>query len=124
MQLRNVVLGSLLLATTAHAERLVRHHPDHAVAGQYIVVLKDDAAAAVDLDRAIDRLAGGAAISHRYRSALRGFAARMSEQQAERLAQDPEVAWVEQDTRIYADGSIQTNAIWNLDRIDQPALPL
>jgi len=48
---------------------------------------------------------------------------RMPEQQALRLADDPQVAFVEEDA-IVSLGTVQTGATWGLDRIDQRNLPL
>ncbi|HTL35277.1 MAG TPA: S8 family serine peptidase [Kofleriaceae bacterium] len=117
-----------LLASTASATPKLVHHAD-AVPGEYIVVLANAPAATAD-DRAkaaeaSDRLASlhGAAIQHRYASALRGFSARLTSEQAEALAQDPAVAYVEENGRVHAD-AVQTMPAWGLDRIDQPSLPL
>ncbi|MEU6990215.1 S8 family peptidase [Streptomyces sp. NPDC046465] len=85
--------------------------------------------------------AEGARLGHVYRAALRGFSARMSRAQAARLAADPRVAYVRQDTRVRVEtprgarsragsaGAVapdrtQPNAPWGLDRIDQRRLPL
>jgi subtilisin family serine protease len=103
----------------------------NAVAGSYIVVLKDSAVATPGVARAtatrskarsLTRAYGGA-ISQVYGSALTGYAARMSESTAKRLAADPAVAYVEQDQVMTVDAT-QTGATWGLDRIDQRALPL
>jgi hypothetical protein len=62
--------------------------PDR-IAGQYIVVLEDNARvspAAATAERAF-----GAAVDNVYRSAIHGYSARMSEAAAERLAQAPAV---------------------------------
>nr|WP_306337540.1 S8 family peptidase [Streptomyces sp. KL118A] len=83
----------------------------------------------------------GARLGHVYRAALHGFSARMSRVQAARLAADPRVAYVRQDTRVSIDtpqggrsrsersglaaqDQTQPNAPWGLDRIDQRRLPL
>jgi subtilisin family serine protease len=79
----------------------------------------------VAADAAIDRLATAHRlhVDRRYAFALRGFAARMTEAQAEALAADPGVAVVEQDA-IARSTAVQHNATWGLDRIDQASLPL
>ncbi|WP_055588290.1 S8 family peptidase [Peterkaempfera griseoplana] len=66
----------------------------------------------------------GGAVSHVYGAALNGFAARLSRSQAERLAADPAVASVRQDTRVHIDAAQTDPPSWGLDRIDQPGLPL
>lgn len=80
------------------------------IPGSYIVVLRDDGQlAAADYSRAQVHARGAAvgllarhglpetAVDRVYGNALRGFSARMSEAQAQRLARDPAVAHVEQD---------------------------
>lgn len=58
-------------------------------------------------------------------TALNGFSVRMSEASARRLAADPTVAAVEQDSRVHvADTESTAGGNWGLDRIDQRALPL
>jgi subtilisin family serine protease len=51
------------------------------------------------------------------------MAVHMTAQQAENLANDPDVALVEQDGVVYAN-TTQTPATWGLDRIDQTSLSL
>src|SRR6185369_17040333 len=58
-----------------------------------------------------------------YNRAIKGFSVRMSEKQALRLADDPRVAFVEEDGVVSID-TTQTGATWGLDRIDQRNLPL
>jgi subtilisin family serine protease len=60
---------------------------------------------------------------HLYEHALRGFAVEATPYEAEQLANDSRVAFVEEDGVMEASAA-QTNATWGLDRIDQRALPL
>ncbi|AEV88767.1 peptidase S8 [Actinoplanes sp. SE50] len=84
-----------------------------AIPDSYIVVLKAGASASPDL------VAGyGGQVLNKYQATVRGFHARMSAEQAARLAADPAVQYVEQDAVIGA-SSVQSNATWGLDRIDQ-----
>jgi subtilisin family serine protease len=98
---------------------------DHAdaVPGSYIVVLKNTRA---PLDVTIDRVAaaGRATVGNRYQHGVRGFAATMSAEDARALAFDPDVAYVEANQRMYGDATVQNNATWGIDRIDQTSLPL
>ena len=55
--------------------------------------------------------------------ALKGMAVHMTAQQAENLANDPDVALVEQDGVVHAN-TTQPSATWGLDRLDQTNLPL
>lgn len=101
-----------------------RARADKRVANQYIVVLKDNVA---DVDGEAARLAnafgGDRGNGHTYKRALKGFSVRLPEQQAERLADDPRVAYVEEDA-VVSLGATQTGATWGIDRIDQRDLPL
>jgi subtilisin family serine protease len=98
-----------------------------AVADSYIVGLKPGAATATPA--AVGSAAGalasryGGAVRYTYPSTVHGFAARMSAAAAGRLAADPQVAWVEQDSVVHLI-TTQTGATWGLDRIDQRTLPL
>lgn len=48
---------------------------------------------------------------------------RMTEARARALANNPKVAWVEEDSEVSVT-AVRSNALWGLDRIDQRALPL
>ncbi|MFD3729303.1 S8 family peptidase [Streptomyces sp. NPDC058671] len=88
----------------------------------YLVVLKDGTTTAQGVEQrkaALTKRYGGK-VGHTYTSALKGFSVRMTEKQAKRLAADPAVTYVEQDTK----GSLQAVSSWGLDRVDQGALPL
>ena len=111
--------------------RVVSTSGAEVIPGQYIVVLKDDApevAAARgrngDALRAVaQKLATrrSARVGHVYSAALRGFSASMSDADARALANDAEVAFVEQDQVVHADVT-QSGATWGLDRIDERAI--
>ncbi|MFJ6083440.1 S8 family peptidase [Streptomyces sp. NPDC092369] len=126
------------IAPPAHAVpqgRILGAGEAGSVGGSYLVTLKGatKAPSAAGQDIA-ERY--GAKISHTYGTVLNGYAIKANERQARRLAADPGVAAVVQDTRVALDGTrtgAPTNPravpqsdppSWGLDRIDQPALPL
>ena len=92
------------------------------IAGSWIIVLEDRA---VDVDGTADELTRlhGGQLKHLYKAALKGFAAEMTDQAAERIAADPRVKYVEEDSEVSL-VSTQSGATWGLDRIDQRNLPL
>ncbi|MEV0083755.1 S8 family serine peptidase [Saccharopolyspora sp. NPDC050642] len=95
------------------------------VAGSYIVVLKDLNASAASTTSTTARLVAqyGGTTTATYTSTIRGFAAKLDEASAKRLAGDPAVAYVQQDGVARIAGT-QQNPTWGLDRIDQKNLPL
>jgi subtilisin family serine protease len=118
----------LVLFTAASGRAGDLRKPAHdAIAGEYIVVFREDVVQAlgVSAQDAADRHAArhGARRRHVYEHALHGYSAHMTEAQARAAADDPEVLFVEQDQRVTAD-AVQSGATWGLDRIDQRALPL
>ncbi len=91
------------------------------IPGQYIVVVRENADA-----RAMGAATAGLGmgrVTQVYDTALRGFAVRMTRADAEALARDPRVAFVEEDG-IATISDIQHNPPWGLDRIDQRRIPL
>lgn len=95
------------------------------VAGSYIVTLKQGSG--IEAPSAAGReLAAryGGSVSQTYSKVLNGYAVRIAPAQARRLAADPAVASVTQDTRVSLDRTQAGPPSWGLDRIDQPALPL
>lgn len=125
-----VVSIAVVVLTTAQGQnpnsnsaKFRRVRADKRIANQYIVVLKDDVA---DVDGEATRLsrdfAGERNGGHTYKHALKGFSVRMSEERAAKLADDPRVAYVEEDGIVTAVAT-QTNAPWGLDRIDQRNRP-
>ncbi|GAA0474351.1 hypothetical protein GCM10010361_43360 [Streptomyces olivaceiscleroticus] len=122
-----VTLGSVVApAQAAPAEgTVVGAGVENAVHGSYLVTLKKDAglkAASADGRRLIS--AHGGTVTHTYTKALNGYAAHLSAAEARRLAADPAVDQVFQDTVVHATGTQTNPPSWGLDRIDQANLPL
>lgn len=121
---------------------------DTAIAGKYIVVLKDNVvfeqAAAIaggpsvmsnpmmamqfkqmTVSTMAESLASNydAQIEHTYFATISGFSMKMDQKKMLAMLADPLVDFIEQDqTRSIS--AIQPNATWGLDRIDEPTLPL
>ncbi|TQM83844.1 peptidase inhibitor I9 [Saccharothrix saharensis] len=115
----SVALAAWTVTPAGAAEASIRDASGPAaVPGSYIVVLEDGVGAEGPA------AAVGARVTHRYRSALNGFAATMSERAAKRLAADPAVAYVAQDQRFSVLADQPNPPSWGLDRVDQRDLPL
>jgi subtilisin family serine protease len=99
------------------------------IENSYIVVLNDDIVGEKGRFSIAPYVASEMAETHRgklkhvYQNAINGFAAEMTEEEAEALSNDFRVAYVEEDGMMYADIT-QTNPPWGLDRIDQRNRPL
>lgn len=90
------------------------------IPGQYIVVFRNDVVDVHGLARVL-AAANGASLQFTYSKALKGFAGRMPDAVAVALANNPNVAYVEQDQVVTAitDQSMDANGDpWGLDRID------
>ncbi|TPQ16303.1 S8 family peptidase [Streptomyces sporangiiformans] len=92
------------------------------VSDSYIVTLRGGTKAPTQAGKDIVAKYG-AKISHTYSTAINGYAVKVNEQQAKRLAADSRVAAVVQDTAVTLEDQ-QKNPPWGLDRIDQESLPL
>ena len=88
----------------------------------YIVTLRPATGDAHVMGAATARRVG-VNLEHAYTRALSGFAIRLPDAYAARLAADPRVLSIEPDGVMTAD-TTQTGATWGLDRIDQRARPL
>ncbi|UTA46867.1 S8 family peptidase [Simiduia sp. 21SJ11W-1] len=121
----------LLAASGAHAGQFIAATADKAIEGQYIVVLKQNtlaiqsqSMAPAEVRAMVEAKVGelarahGATASQHFSAALQGGVLRMNERAAQRLANHPQVAIVEQDQIVSIDAT-QNNATWGLDRIDQ-----
>src|SRR5262245_34832418 len=126
-----LLCGGLLFTSPASSQRQkqkVRRNANR-IENHYIVVLDDSVVG----ERGEYSIAGYMAddmarmyrgkTKHVFKHAINGFAMEMSEADAEAMAQDYRVLFVEEDGVMTADAT-QTNPPWGLDRIDQRKLPL
>jgi subtilisin family serine protease len=109
--------GLALMANTGmsgdgNVHRSLRHIP-----GRYIVVLAPGADASA-VSNTVHGLKGGK-VNHTYGKGLKGLAVEMSDADAQALALDTRVQFVEEDATVSA-----STTAWGLDRIDQRFLPL
>ncbi|KAB2891247.1 MAG: S8 family peptidase, partial [Kofleriaceae bacterium] len=133
-----LMLGACTVDTTVESTLGVDDTPaaegkfirvDEPVPRRYIVVFQEpkDALArgAVDVNADATQLATSfsANVHETWEHALHGFAAEMDEADAERMAEDPRIAFVQEDGVVHASGT-QNGATWGLDRIDQANRPL
>jgi hypothetical protein len=112
-----VFAGLAVVATAGFGGDGTVRRSARAIPGQYIVVLSAEADPASVANKV--RNIKGARVKHSFKRGVKGFAVEMSESDAQAIAHDSEVAFVEQDSKVYASA-----VSWNLDRIDQRLLPL
>ena len=84
----------------------------------YIVVLNDDVSNVADAEDDMVRVNKGQ-LKRSYRSALKGFAARLSPEAVARLSQDPRVKFIEQDQIVHSDHDSSWSNLGN--RSNRPA---
>jgi subtilisin family serine protease len=115
-------------ASTAALTGVVR--VEDPIPDRYIVVLKETApgVAATSAKAMAQSLAQGYKASdvQVFEHSLKGFACAVGASEAEKMAADPRVAFVQQEGRKRVDplASEQVGATWGLDRTDQRDLPL
>ncbi|MFE3036930.1 S8 family peptidase [Streptomyces canus] len=113
-------LSAITLPAHAAPEgRIVGAGEPGSVSGSYLVTLKGGTKAPSATGKGLAEKYG-AKISHTYDTVLNGYAVRADERQAQRLAADPRVTSVVQDTRVTLEGTQKNPPSWGLDRIDQP----
>ncbi|MEU0408948.1 S8 family peptidase [Streptomyces griseorubiginosus] len=112
-----------LPAQAAPQGRILGAGEPGSVTGSYLVTLKGGTEAPSATGKGLAEKYG-ARISHTYGTVLNGYAIRADERQARRLAADPRVASVAQDTRVTLEGVQKNPPSWGLDRLDQRARPL
>ena len=104
------------------------HRAADPIPGRYIVVLQQNQTQRGIIAPVAERASAlassyRATVSMKLEGALNGFVADMSEDDAVKLAGDPDVAFVEEDGVVSIDET-QADPPLGLDRIDQAALPL
>ncbi|MFZ9595238.1 MAG: S8 family peptidase [Bdellovibrionia bacterium] len=135
---RPIFLSALILGISgpfeqkAHAEdpstKQIRE-TKNPIPGSYIVILKNSIAGGLGKTSQSRFLAQELALKNHfvldriYSHAINGFSARLTQAQAQKLANDPNVDFVQQDSRFHM-STTQPQATWGLDRIDQRTLPL
>ena len=131
--MKRIVIALALLAIAPAVGGGEIRKVEKPIRGSYIVVLKQGVArlpgASSVAGPAVAEVAADIARGHGgklgfvYEHALQGFSARLSAAQAEAMARDRRVAYVEEDG-VVTIGTIQGGSTWGLDRIDQRNLPL
>ncbi len=94
-----------------------------AIDGRYIVVFDKETSSSTASVARVNVRALGAKVLRRYNHALDGFAARLPERAVNALRSNPNVAYIEADSKVTVSDT-QSPATWGLDRIDQRNLPL
>jgi subtilisin family serine protease len=94
-----------------------------AIAGRYIVVMKNSAERKFVASASESVKAMGGSVTQTYRHAVKGFSAEMSPDAVAELRQNPDVAYIEADAKVTLTET-QNNATWGIDRVDQRNRPL
>ena len=118
--------GLSLWAPVANAAGQVRNaNAPGTVAGEYIVVFKNQGLSSTASSNRADEMAArhGGRVKHRYSHLLDGYAAEMSAAQAANLAGDAQVEYVQQAYRVEALDVQNNPPNWGDDRIDQRETP-
>lgn len=112
-----LLAGFGLIATSVFGGDGNIHRSARKIPGRYVVVLEagEDTTAVANTARDMK----SSHLRHTYEKALKGFSLEASDADAQALARDPRVQFVEEDSTVMA-----TATTWGLDRIDQRFLPL
>ncbi len=98
-----------------------------AIDGEYIVVFNETKGklSAKDTDFKAKNFSQKHSVNpkHIYRNSIKGFTITTNEAKARLIANEPDVAYVVENSMVYAN-EIQNDAPWGLDRLDQRTLPL
>ncbi|MEU7578321.1 S8 family peptidase [Streptomyces sp. NPDC041068] len=107
----------------APAGRVLGAGAPGSISNSYIVTLRGGTKAPSDAGKDVAEKYG-AKIRHTYSKALNGYAVKVGSAKAKRLAADPRVASVVQDSAVSLRHTQKNPPSWGLDRIDQNDLPL
>lgn len=125
-----VICVALMSCFAAQAAEIKGINSPNAIANRYIVVFKDQATmSATGAQMSVAAVANevsskyGVLVDKTYQHVIKGAAVTMDFKQAQAMAKDPSVAYIEQDQRVSVVAT-QSNATWGIDRIDQTNLPL
>jgi len=112
-----LLAGVVLVATTVFGGDGSVHRSARHIPGRYVVVLESgaDTTAVANSVRGLN----GARVHHIYERGLKGLAVEISDADAQALARDSRVKFVEEDATVSA-----ASTPWGLDRVDQRSLPL
>lgn len=107
------LVASSAVSGEGNVRRSARHIP-----GRYIMVLEPGADAAAVANTV--RNEKGGQVRHAYERGVKGLSVELSDADAQSLANDARVQFIEEDATVSAAAAIS----WGLDRIDQRFLPL
>lgn len=100
------------------------------IPNQYIVILKKSSQVSNEISSQSGDTPSQLEVDHNlepaklvFNKSIHGGVYNMSEEQAQEIKDDPNVAYVEQDQFVQSD-AVETGATWGLDRLDQVSLPL
>ncbi|MFC7344833.1 S8 family peptidase [Saccharopolyspora griseoalba] len=116
--MRRPTTALVLACALAGATGLTAHAAPPPAEREYIVVLEEGTNAKGKADE--HSRAHGAQVKHVYQAAMKGYSGRMSEQERERVAADPDVAWVEPVRQVRATAQSLPTGI---DRVNADASP-
>lgn len=122
--------SAVMSCFAAQAGEIRGINASNVIPNRYIVVFKDNAMMSARGERQTSEIVAkgvgmrfGAKVERSFNHVLNGAVITTDVENAKRMADDPEVAYVEADQIMRISGT-QTSATWGLDRIDQTNLPL